>query len=105
MSKQQLTAGGIAVLIAPPTDSTKVTTRVRHWTLARLLQPDALHTGAGRHRKYDLIAVLDAALLNVLAEPASISLGARGRSYVRFHWCGPRSGIGFMTGRWGFSWN
>jgi hypothetical protein len=43
--------------------------RIRHWTLAGALLPiGATHSGSGKHRRYGIEAVYDAAILNKLAE-------------------------------------
>jgi hypothetical protein len=75
-----LSAGEIAAAIARPTDSAVVLTRVRHWTAQRLLLPigEQVHTGVGKHRQYEPVAVIDAAVLNTLTEAGIQPAGREG---------------------------
>jgi hypothetical protein len=63
--ERTLTAGEVAAMISRPTDTALTLTRVRFWTAEGLLHtaggPDGLHTGVGKHRRYDLASVLDVA--------------------------------------------
>jgi len=79
LEAQTVTAGGIAELIARPTDNASLVTRIRNWTAQRLLVPlGSVHTGVGKHRQYDLVAVIDAAVLNALAEAGIQPVGREG---------------------------
>jgi hypothetical protein len=75
-----LTAGQIAALISRPTDSASVVTRIRYWTREGLLGVfgDSVHTGVGKHRQYEAMAVLDALVLNTLAEAGIPPVGRAG---------------------------
>ena len=64
------TVSEIVERIAKPRRSKAVLNeRIRHWTRERLLSPiGKRNPGTGRHRSYHDTAVLDAALLNELAD-------------------------------------
>lgn len=45
------------------------TERIKHWTREGFLLPvEQHHAGTGKHRRYDPLSVLDAAVLNVMAD-------------------------------------
>ena len=65
-----LTVGRIAEqlrTLAP--DTAASTERIRHWTREGLLVPvERHHAGTGKHRRYDVSSVYDAAVLSVIAD-------------------------------------
>jgi DNA-binding transcriptional MerR regulator len=65
-----LTVGGIAEqlrTLAPDTEAS--IERIRHWTREGLITPvKKPHAGTGKHREYDALSVLDAAILTVIAD-------------------------------------
>lgn len=64
-----LTVGEIAdAILRPGGDRNALIARIRHWTREGLLQSaDERRSGTGHYRRYPLAAVLDAAVLRVLA--------------------------------------
>jgi DNA-binding transcriptional MerR regulator len=65
-----LTVGGIAEqLRAFAPDEEGSIERIRHWTRAGLITPlKTPYAGTGKHREYDVLSVLDAAILTVIAD-------------------------------------
>jgi DNA-binding transcriptional MerR regulator len=65
-----LSVGELAARISPhATDQAAVISRIRHWTREGLLLPEgSRNPGTGRHRRYDELNVIDASVLNALAE-------------------------------------
>jgi DNA-binding transcriptional MerR regulator len=65
-----LTVGGIAEqLRALAPDEEASIERIRHWTREGLIGPvKKPNAGAGKHREYDVLSVLDAAILTVIAD-------------------------------------
>jgi hypothetical protein len=65
---RRLTVGDIAAALAPiAPDVAGTVQRIRHWTRERVLQPIASeHSGTGKHRQYNPVAVYQAAVLHVL---------------------------------------
>jgi hypothetical protein len=75
------TVGEIAALLVIGPDpggakAASITARIRHWTRERLLVPVGVRNpGTGRHRHYDEWSVVDAALLNALADDGQVIVG------------------------------
>jgi hypothetical protein len=63
-----LTVSELAEALAPiAPDVAGTVQRIRHWTRERVLFPvDLQHAGAGKHRRYAVDAICDAAILHVL---------------------------------------
>ena len=63
-----LTVSELAEALAPiAPDVPGTVQRIRHWTRERVLFPvDLQHAGAGKHRRYSVDAIYDAAILHVL---------------------------------------
>lgn len=58
-----------------PEERERLLRRLRYWTLTGVLRPaEGLHTGVGRHRRYDQKSILVAAVLYELAQ-MGLSLG------------------------------
>lgn len=70
LSETTLTVGGIAEqLRALAPDEEASIERIRHWTREGLITPvKTPYAGAGKHRGYDVLSVLDAAILTVIAD-------------------------------------
>jgi DNA-binding transcriptional MerR regulator len=63
-----LTVSEIAEILEQPGRRVSLVERIRHWTREGLIRPiGQKNPGTGRHRQYDEFALLDVALLNVLA--------------------------------------
>ena len=65
-----LTVGEIAERLAPIAPDTAATVqRIRHWTRENMLLPvDRHHAGTGKHRRYAVDAIYDAAILHVTTD-------------------------------------
>jgi DNA-binding transcriptional MerR regulator len=65
-----LSVGELAERISPHgSNLAGIRERIRHWTREGLLIPEGIRNpGTGRHRRYDELNVIDASILNVLAD-------------------------------------
>lgn len=77
-----LTVGQLVEQLGPlVVDTAAMSERIRHWTREGLLVPaDQHHAGTGRHRRYDVEAAYEAAILNALA---TAGLQLVSRPYIR----------------------